>query len=398
MLTNLAGNAVKFTDGGEVKIEASLLADEENAVLLRILVRDTGLGIPAERQADIFDSFTQIEGGNNRRHGGTGLGLAICLRLVQLMGGRIGLESQVGKGSTFWFEVTLGKGRIEAGIPAPSLNGVDHLGVNSRGTEQFKGFRVLLVEDSDVNRRVATGMAERIGLEVEAVCNGREAVSRFDPERHQLILMDVQMPEMDGFGATAAIRGAEEGTGRHVPIIAMTAHAMQGDRERCLAAGMDGYITKPVRSSALREALSSWFVNDKPPTSRPEQPGTAKFSSFSIQVLAESCGNDQDLISEIFDIMLKDTPPRLARLEAAIRERNEYQVSREAHGLKGAFVTVGAQTLAATCHDVMTLSEHGDFASAERAYQPIEQQWASLVTDVHRYMGTVTTPHELMPH
>ncbi len=382
VLTNLAGNAVKFTERGSVDLEASVLAEGEREATLRVQVRDTGIGIPADRQSDVFDSFTQIESGSSRRHGGTGLGLAICRHLVGLMGGRLGLESRPGVGSTFWFELALVKGsdpaespargrrmpaRVvvddgldpaipreaprsrgrrpdatgpRAGAPAgqmadpddrprgrmpveqetpgmggeraaraiesaPRLAEVPPGPAGSRGTSgvggraddrpeasRLKGIRrpspratadravagpesslirrpelgeakgtsasplrILLAEDNEVNRRVAIGMVERLGCTVEAVANGREAIEAVARGQHDLVLMDVQMPEVDGFAATAAIRELERSTGRRVPVIAMTAHAMQGDRERCLAAGMDGYLSKPIRQGPLRDAL-----------------------------------------------------------------------------------------------------------------------------------------------
>ena len=172
---------------------------------------------------------------------------------------------------------------------------------------------------------------------MEAVGNGREAVEALDYGRHDLVLMDVQMPEMDGFAATAAIRERERGTGRHIPIIALTAHAMQGDRERCLAAGMDDYITKPLRPGPLREALRAWGPGT---TGRPMGPGSPPgraFRSFAAEVLGESCGDDPGLIREVLGLMLGNVPVRLDRLEAAVAAGDGSQVSWEAHGLKGAF-------------------------------------------------------------
>ena len=280
-------------------------------------MRDTGIGIPEDRQADIFESFTQIEGGNSRRHGGTGLGLAICRSLVDLMGGRIGLESRLGIGSTFWFELPLGKASRETDVPG-SLRG-GHPADGSAETRRLSSLRILVAEDNEVNRRVAIGMAEQLGCAVQAVCNGREAVEALDHCRHDLVLMDVQMPEMDGFTATAAIRERERGSGRHIPIIALTAHAMQGDRERCLAAGMDGYIAKPIRLGRLRDVLDAWGIRDQPPSDGAGHRREPEVRSFSVEILGESCGDDPNLIREVLGLMLEGVPVRLKRLEAAIR-------------------------------------------------------------------------------
>jgi CheY-like chemotaxis protein/HPt (histidine-containing phosphotransfer) domain-containing protein len=396
ILTNLAGNAVKFTDHGSVRLEAQLIGEEEHAATVRVLVRDTGMGIPAEHQADIFDSFTQIEGGNNRRHGGTGLGLAICLKLVDLMGGRIGLESRVGEGSTFWFELVLGKVEenpnmvpraIDAALPGDTSS-------SDQGTGLPGKYRVLLAEDNEVNRMVAIGMVERLGYTVEAVRNGREVIAAFDHRRHDLILMDVQMPDMDGFTATAAIRELERGTGRHVPIIAMTAHAMQGDRERCLEAGMDGYISKPVRSAALREALAGCGGMIQPATHAAPEPCPAVFDAFSVEILETCCGHDPALVREVLELVLQELPARLDRLEAAITGRRGHDVAWEAHDLKGLFMTIGAKDLAATCQELMSLGDRDQFGSIEGVYQPMRKHCSRVGSQAQGYLDTISLPVE----
>ena len=230
------------------------------------------------------------------------------------------------------------------------------------------GLRILLAEDSDVNRRVATGLAERLGCRVDAVENGREALEALDYELHDFVLMDVQMPEMDGFAATAVIREWERENGKHIPIIAMTAHAMQGDREKCLAAGMDAYLTKPLRLSSLRAALSACAVEDRLPPSGVSTPASPDPRSWFAASLRESCGQDLMLVSEVVGMMLQGTPGRLERMEAAIAGEDGRQVSWEAHTLKGVFLTVGAEALASTCQELITLSELGEFPAIESIY------------------------------
>ena len=246
ILLNLGGNALKFTDRGAVAIDARLLASDEERVSIRCDVRDTGPGIPAERLRALFQPFSQVDASTTRRFGGTGLGLSIVRRLAKLMGGDAGVESQVGVGSLFWFTVRLGRA-AQSGQPLPTMRPVRTLA----GAEPF---RVLVAEDNAVNQKVARVMLERIGLSVEVVNNGREAVESWKARRFDLILMDCQMPVADGYEATREIRRLE-GAGFHTPIVALTANAMKGDDHACRAAGMDDYLAKPLDMRSLRECL-----------------------------------------------------------------------------------------------------------------------------------------------
>ena len=212
------------------------------------VVNDTGIGIPEDKQQIIFESFVQADGSMTRRYGGTGLGLSICSQLVALMGGRIWVDSRLGSGSAFHFTLRL---QIE-----------DDLSTGDKPAELLikkteRPLRVLLAEDNDVNQQVALEFLEMRGHYVRIAPNGIEALASLVDERFDVILMDVQMPQMDGFQATASIREKEKTTRDHVPIIAMTGYAMKGDRERCLDAGMDGYICKPIRSKELFEIVES---------------------------------------------------------------------------------------------------------------------------------------------
>jgi two-component system, sensor histidine kinase and response regulator len=389
VLVNLVGNAIKFTERGEILVTAKVESTEEEQVCVHFAVKDTGVGIPAETQTKIFDAFSQADGSMARKYGGTGLGLTICTRLVQMMGGRIWVESETGKGSVFQFVIKLGvqtertarklavpperlrnlhslivddnatnrrvlqgmlmrwgmkptaveggKSALQAleiakntghpfplvlldgqmpemdgfalaeviqkdpelaGVTIMMLTSAGHLGDAERcrrlgiagylvkpvrqselldaicrllsggGKEETaslvtrhtlreakKRARILLAEDNAVNRTLAIRLLEKRGYTVSVATNGREAVAAVEKERFDAILMDVQMPEMDGFEATAAIRATEESSGKHVPIVAMTAHALKGDEERCMEAGMDGYVSKPIRTNELYAAL-----------------------------------------------------------------------------------------------------------------------------------------------
>jgi PAS domain S-box-containing protein len=256
VLMNLAGNAVKFTERGEVVISGELAEQTAERVIIRFSVRDTGIGIAPEQRSRIFESFVQADGSTTRRYGGTGLGLAISKQLVELMGGQMGVESELGRGSRFWFTATYAKHREgELGVEEQKAAAV-LLADSARG--EARG-RILVAEDNPVNQRIALRILEKEGYQAEAVCDGKQALEALARNHYDLVLMDVQMPEMDGFQATAEIRRLEAAT-RRTPVVAMTANAMTGDRERCLAAGMDDYVSKPVRREELHEVVRRWIV------------------------------------------------------------------------------------------------------------------------------------------
>jgi PAS domain S-box-containing protein len=241
---NLVSNAVKFTERGSVRLEVCMAERALDRATLHIRVSDTGIGIPADKQLVIFEPFHQADGSTTRRFGGTGLGLAIASNLAGLMGGRIWVDSVLETGSTFHATVPVG---IAVSAPVPAA-------VSSPGAAG-RVVRVLVAEDNIVNQRVAERLLTKRGHVVTVVSNGREALEALRHGTFDLVLMDVQMPDMDGFEATAAIRELERTSGRHVRIIAMTAHAMKGDKERCLTAGMDGYLSKPIDQRSLYAAV-----------------------------------------------------------------------------------------------------------------------------------------------
>jgi signal transduction histidine kinase/ligand-binding sensor domain-containing protein/ActR/RegA family two-component response regulator len=241
VLVNLLGNAIKFTEAGSVEVHVGL-AKETNRLCLK--VSDTGIGIPRHKQEEVFKAFSQADGSITRRYGGTGLGLTISSRLVRLMGGTIELESQEGAGTTFTVVVPY-EPTTEKLVPrAPA------------GPAVLAPLRILLAKDNPVNQKIALRQLQKNGHSVFVVADGRSAVSASGSEAFDVILMDVQMPEMDGLEATAAIRQREAGGSVHIPIVAMTAHAMAGDRDRCLAAGMDGYLRKPIRPEEMFQAIA----------------------------------------------------------------------------------------------------------------------------------------------
>ncbi len=282
VLTNLLGNAIKFTARGQVGLQVEMASQMRDATRVKFTVHDTGIGIPSSEQGRLFDTFTQVDESATRKYGGTGLGLAISKQLVELLGGEIGLESEPGKGSRFWFTATFGKSaraesgaaRTEAGVRiAPIASALERPAKSQNGTAQVAetpaspapqdsplppATRILLAEDNEINQRITLRLLQKLGLQADAVVNGRQAVEALEKRKYDLVLMDCQMPDMDGFEATAVIRSREGGS-RHQTICALTANAMDGDRERCLAAGMDDYISKPIGLEKLRSALDRWI-------------------------------------------------------------------------------------------------------------------------------------------
>jgi PAS domain S-box-containing protein len=262
ILLNLVGNAIKFTHEGQVTIEVTSRRRDPETVLIDVSVRDTGIGISLDEQERLFQRFTQADTSTTRKYGGTGLGLIISKRLVELMGGEIGVQSTPGQGSTFWFSVPLPvDAQAPTGLPETSLTETVSQTVNGMAARERStpsGGRVLLAEDNVANQRVAALMLERLGCRVDVVANGLEAIEAVSRVPYDLVLMDCQMPELDGFAATEVIR-RREALGEHVPIIAMTAGVMPGDQERCITAGMDDYLPKPVTFSRLGTTIDRWL-------------------------------------------------------------------------------------------------------------------------------------------
>jgi PAS domain S-box-containing protein len=257
VLLNLVGNAIKFTPGGSVEVEVHPDLQTPETCRLLIKVRDTGIGIPPDKIVSIFDPFVQVDGSTTREYGGTGLGLAISTRLVELMGGKLWVESSVGNGSTFYFTACFGWPKfdelsraVDQPTPLPRV-------LPLSAPRDPQRLRVLVAEDNLINQHLTVRLLEKRHHSVKVVSNGAEAVAAIDNEPFDLVLMDVQMPVMNGFEATTIIRQKEKPAGHRLPIIALTAHAMKGDRERCLHAGMDGYVSKPIQANEFWQVIDA---------------------------------------------------------------------------------------------------------------------------------------------
>jgi signal transduction histidine kinase/CheY-like chemotaxis protein len=258
VLVNLLGNALKFTDRGSVSVNVGLESSSSRELILRVEVIDTGIGIPAEMQQLIFYPFRQADGSHARRYCGTGLGLTISARLVELMGGQIGVVSEPGAGSTFFFTVRLAPARTATNVSPHRSGEVHALASALNPALMMRSMRILVAEDNVVNQKLVSELLRREGHSIVVVGDGHRAVEAVRGEAFDLVLMDVQMPILDGLEATEEIRCAEKGSARHVPIVAMTASAMNGDQEKCLKAGMDDYLTKPIDIASLRETLAKF--------------------------------------------------------------------------------------------------------------------------------------------
>ena len=364
VLLNLADNAVKFTSAGEVGLRVEPGGE---AGRIRFAVADTGIGIAPEVQKRLFRSFTQGAADTARRFGGSGLGLMICKRLVALMGGRIALESTPGKGSVFTFEIPLAAVADSGRPPATLLPSAAPGPVRAAGGALG---RILLAEDGEASQLVAAAMLRKAGYAVDLARDGEEAVAMARTTPYDLILMDVRMPRMDGYAATAAIRAMPGSAGR-VPIIAMTAAAMAGDREKCLAAGMDGHLAKPMDRAALLGAVAAALEarprrpRAAPPASEPHAT-PALLDHATLEELRSAVGPGR--LPRLIGVFAEETRARLARLAATEELR---VIEEEAHGLKSAAGTFGAAALREAAAALEAACLAGDQARALRLKQDL---------------------------
>jgi signal transduction histidine kinase/DNA-binding response OmpR family regulator len=368
VLANLLDNAVKFTKAGRIVVQLSTEHDDGSAVVVRCDVRDTGIGIPAELVKEVFQPFVQADGSITRQFGGTGLGLAISRRLVELMGGAIGVESTPAVGSTFWFTVPLSRraaarvrrqacvSEVPAAEAAAASSGAAAVSIARHAPAEHltstDRLSILVAEDNPVNQDVTRGQLERLGYRVDVVGNGEEAVTAVERTEYAAILMDCQMPEMDGFTATAEIRRLE-GTARHTPIIALTAHAMPGERDRCLHAGMDDHLAKPVKRQELALALERWVrVNERSPTAGADVGADGTLDGIddgALEEIAREVG--PEMLASFVERVLSDVSALIDRL-AGRGEHVPSTVEQEAHRLLGGCRTLGFRGLGNLCEQI----------------------------------------------
>jgi len=371
VVVNLADNAIKFTERGTISVHMTAERAGEGEVRLRVRVSDTGIGIAAEQQAVIFEPFGQADSSSTRRHAGTGLGLAVSAELARMMGGSIEVDSTPRTGSAFTFTACL---------PADVARAVETL---APPPSDDAPLRILLVEDNPINQRLAAAQLDKQGHTVVVAEHGACAVEVFaaDP-RFDLILMDLQMPEMDGFTAARAIRELERGTGKHVPIIALTAHAVLGVREDCFRAGMDEYLAKPFRARELIAALRRVRGVQSPLLPLPagagyaaEVYGPALDESRALQ----QAGGDRELLRQVAELFLReDCGSLMEAIRLAMGARDGQRLWRAAHDLRSVVLNFGAAPAIDLAHQLEALGREGKIDQAPAVYDRLEQEMTRL--------------------
>jgi len=369
VLLNLVGNAIKFTSRGQVTVRVRPETAVDDQVRLLFAVSDTGIGIPLEKQKMIFEAFAQADASTTRKYGGTGLGLAISNQLVQLMGGRISVESQPEIGSTFYFTIPF---RI---VHRPHAR--KKMPAGQSGSQKLKAaslpLRVLLVEDNAVNQKLASALLRKLKHRVTLANNGQAAIHELEKRSFDLILMDVQMPVMGGIETTEIIRKQEERSGAHIPIIAMTAHAMVGDRDRMLRAGMDDYISKPLRSDELFRAIERFALRID---------GT---------VLLQGVDGNRKLLCELIDVFIADLPKMSSRLKTAIAKQDAVRLRDAAHALKGAIGNFDQGAPFEAVKKLELMARENQVSDAEARFRNIRDQLAQLTRSLRHLKSQLMT-------
>ena len=377
ILTNLAGNAIKFTEKGEVAIRVTIAEGAESSCLLRFSVHDTGIGIPEDKIGVLFNTFSQVDVSTTRKFGGTGLGLAISRQLAETMGGSVGVTSQEGKGSEFWFTARLGMS-LGLGGQAPGV------ALEGQPAACLEG-RILVAEDNSTNREVALGMLRQLGLRADAVANGAEAISALESIPYDLVLIDMRMPVMDGIEAARQIRNPPSAVLNHdIPIIALTANAMESDRDSCLAAGMNDFVPKPILKAVLRAALNRWLPTGDaaiPTATRqvvPSITGKEETLIFDRAGVLRRLEGDNGLAQIVFSAFFEDMPGQIEALKYLVKSGDASGAARQAHSIRGAAANAGGERLRALASEMEKAADAGDLLFIAIRMDELELQFRCL--------------------
>jgi len=384
ILVNLVGNAIKFTEQGSISLLAHVVADSDTHCQLRFVVQDTGIGLTPEQGASLFQAFEQGDASTTRKYGGTGLGLYISRQFVRLMGGDIGVQSQPGRGSAFWFTVNLPKARADLLLPTPAEDSTTRLANLHR---RCVGRRILVAEDQPINQEVTLHLLQELGLTVDLADDGRAAVSAGMSRRYDLILMDMQMPEMDGLTACRHLRAS--GPNQDTAIVALTANAFNEDRKVCLAAGMQDHLGKPLLPEKLHEALLSWLPEaavassagqlDPAPTPASDAlPHLQAISGFDPDLGLKQMSGNAPLFLSLLGKFAHAHSKEISRLRQALQQGDLVQAGRLVHGIKGAAGTLGAEQLHALAKILEQSIKAGDLPSINHAQSSFEHCLSEL--------------------
>ncbi|MCB1562380.1 MAG: response regulator [Alphaproteobacteria bacterium] len=380
ILTNLLNNALKFTDQGSVTLSVSVVEAENSTRVLRFAVRDTGMGIPKDKQDALFQAFSQVDSSSVRKAGGTGLGLSICKKLAEAMGGGIGLESTAGEGSVFYFTMPL---RIPTAEDLEAFVADSMAGMKRRLPSRYDA-SVLLAEDVEINRFVITEMLSGYGCRVEHAGNGRMAVEMAGEACYDLIFMDCQMPVMDGFEAASRIRSSDP----DMPIIALTANVLDEEKDKCFAAGMNDFLTKPVTKESFAPVLDRWAghlaIDESvysPPQKEPMGPeggteGEQTNGLINMEALAQFGANRQKVI----ELTLQDADHFVETIEVALEAHNAEELGLEAHALKSVLAQIGAGPLAEKARALEIMGKAGsiDQVEAQTLFAALQSEYRLL--------------------
>ena len=393
IVVNLVNNAIKFTERGEVRIDLSLREKSEHDVLLLCSVKDTGIGLSAEQIPMLFQSFQQADSSTTRQYGGTGLGLAICKQLATLMQGEVGVRSVLGQGSTFWFSARLG---ISHSHGLTTVHAQQREVPNAGALHRLQGVRILLVEDNELNREVAGELLSDVGVRVDTADNGQIALQRLQEQAYDLVLMDMQMPVMDGLVATRLLRAQTAFAA--LPVIAMTANAMESDRQACLQAGMNDHISKPIEPDQLFAMLLQWLrpagesAFSAPPVAQVSDTGLPAIDGLDVVTGLRLVRGKKDFYLSMLRKFAVGQEGTVAAIREDLQKGLPADAQRRAHNLKSLSASIGMASVSRLAADVEAQLRSGAGADAlQPALEELGSQLGSFVRELIQQLASVST-------